>query len=96
MAGATVGQIVAIHGGQHDVLELHQLDAAGGVLRLVRIQPTMRIAGIDRAEAAGSRADRAHEHDGGRAGIPALTDVRALCLLAHGSQAVLLTMRLTA
>src|SRR6185312_2971124 len=90
VAGAAVRQIVAIDRGKHDVFELHQLDAAGSVLRFVRIEPTTRVAGIDRAEAAGSCADRAHEHDRGGAGVPALADVRAFRLLADGSEAVLL------
>ncbi len=35
--GAAIRQIVAIHRGEHDVLELHELDAARGVLGLLRV-----------------------------------------------------------
>ena len=90
VAGAAIRQIIPVDRSQHDVFELHQLDTAGGVLRLVRIQPAMRITGIDGAETAGAGANRAHEHDRGGARIPALTDVRALRLLADGGEAVLL------
>ena len=57
--------------------------------RLVGIEPAARIAGIDGAEAAGARAHRAHQHDGGGAGVPALADVGALGFFAHGGEAVL-------
>ncbi len=53
-----VGQIVAIHGGEHDVLELHELDGVGDVLRFFGIEPAVRVAGVDRAEAAGARTPR--------------------------------------
>ena len=35
--GAAIRQIVAIHRGEHDVLELHELDAARRVLGLFRV-----------------------------------------------------------
>ena len=86
--GAAVGQVVAIHRRQHDVLELHQLHGARGIGRFVGIEPATRVAGIDGAEAAGARADLAHQHDRGGAGIPALADVRALRFLADRGEAV--------
>ena len=89
MRGAAVRQIIAIDGGQHHVAQLHQLDGARGVLGLLRIEPAVRVAGVDRAEAAGARAHRAHEHDGGSARVPALPDVGTLGLLAHGGEAML-------
>ncbi len=86
---AAVGQIVPIHGGQHHVLELHELDGAGHVLRFFGVEPAVRVAGVDRAEAAGARTDGAHQHDGAGTGVPALPDVGALGLFADGGQAVL-------
>ena len=44
--GAAIRQVVAIHRGEHDVLELHELDAARGVLGLLRVEPAARIAGV--------------------------------------------------
>ena len=43
-----------------------------------------RAAGLDRAEAAGARADVAQDHEGGGAAAPALADVRAARLFADG------------
>ena len=88
MRRAAIRQVVAIHAGEHDVGELHQCHALGHVGRLVGIEPAARIAGIHRTEAAGARAHRAHQHDGGGAGIPAFADVRALGFLAHGGELV--------
>src|SRR5579859_6678383 len=60
-----------------------------GVLRLLRIQPPVRIPRIDGTEPARARTDRAHEHDGRGAGVPALTNIRALRLLADRREPVL-------
>ena len=46
-----------------------------------------RTARGDGAVAAGARADVAHDLEGGGAAAPALADVGAACLLAHGVQA---------
>ena len=89
MRGAAVSQIIAVDRSQHHVLEPQQRDALGQVGRLVGIKPAARVAGVDRAEAAGARAYGAHQHDRGGAGVPALADVRALGLLAHGRESVL-------
>ena len=86
---AAVRQVVAIHRREHDVLEAHELDGVRDVLRLLGIEPAARVAGIHRAEAAGARAHRAHQHDGGRAGVPALADVRALRFLADRGEPML-------
>ena len=89
MSRTAVLQIVAIDRSEHDVLELHKRDAGGDIARLLGVQPAVRIAGIDGAEPAGTRADLAHHHDGGGAGIPTLADIRALGLFAHRGQAML-------
>ena len=86
MRRAAVRQVVPIDRREHHVLEPHELDRARHVLRLLGIEPPPRIAGVDRAEAAGPGAYGAHEHDGGGAGIPAFADVGALRLLADGAQ----------
>src|SRR5688500_575428 len=89
MRRAAVIEIVAVDGGAHDVPESHQLHAARDVRGLFEIEPAAWIAGVDRAEAAGARAHRAHQHDGGRARVPAFADVRALRLFAYGGETVL-------
>ena len=55
-----------------------------GSLRIERA----RQAGLDVAEGAGARAGVAHDHEGGVLLLPALADIRAAGLLAHGVQAV--------
>ena len=47
-----------------------------------------RQAGLDVAEGAGARAGVAHDHEGGVLLLPALADIRAAGLLAHGVQPV--------
>src|ERR1019366_1753755 len=66
----------------------HQRDAGGDLLRLIGVEPAARVAGINGAEAAGTGAHRAHQHDGGGARVPALADIRTLRLLAYGGEAV--------
>src|SRR5690606_36972447 len=88
VAGAAVGQIVAVDGRQHDVFQAHELDGARRVLDLVRVEPAARVARVDGAELTRARADLAHEHDRGRAVRPALADVRAHRLLADGREPV--------
>ncbi len=83
---AAVRKIVAVHGGEHDVAQPHQLHRTRNVRGLLRIEPTTRVAGVDGAEPAGTSADRAHQHDGGGAGVPAFADIGAFRLLAHRAQ----------
>ena len=45
-------------------------------------------SGLDVAERAGARAGVAHDHEGGVLFLPALADIRAAGLLAHGDEAV--------
>ena len=89
MRRAAVGQVVAIDRGEHHVLQLISCTVRRGVGRLLRIEPAARIAGVHGAEAAGARAHLAHQHDRGRAGVPAFTDVRALGFLAHRGEPML-------
>jgi hypothetical protein len=57
------------------------------VLGLGWIERTWQ-AGAHIAERAGARAGVAHDHEGGVLLVPALADIRAAGLLAHGVQAV--------
>ena len=82
---AAVREIVAIDRGDDDVIEIEGADRAGDALGLRAIRrggPSVR----DRAVRAGARADVAENHEGRRAVIPALADVRALRFLADRVQ----------
>jgi hypothetical protein len=89
VGSAAVGQIVAVHGREHHVAQPHEPDRFGGLCRLVGIEPAFRVSRVHGAEAAGAGADRAHEHDRGRAVRPALGQVGAVRLLADRGQPVL-------
>src|SRR4051812_13025441 len=82
---AVVGQVVAVHGGDDRVAQPHLRDRAGDAQRLERVVPG-RLARLDVAEAAASRARVAEDHERGRAALPALADVRARGLLAYRVQ----------
>ena len=88
VGGAAVRQVVAIHRGEHHVLQPHQRYRVGHLGRLQRIEPAVRVAGGDRAEPAGARAHRAHQHQRGGAAAPALGDVGALGFGAYGVELV--------
>ena len=100
VAGAAIRQIVAVHRGEHDVLELRMSSTVRAARSPAPRRPASRAdcLRIHRAEAAGTRARRAHEHDGRRAeSVPAFTDVRAFGLFAHGRRGgARATMSLTA
>ena len=83
--GAEVGEIVAVDRGDHRVLEIELGDCrgdAGRLLDVVRGRASVR----DRAVGAVTRADVAEDHEGGGAMLPALADVGAVGLGAHGMQ----------
>src|SRR4029453_4437228 len=80
---AAVGEVVAGDAGHDDMLEPHHPDRLRHPARLVLVVPG-RAPGLDGAEAAGAGAGIAQDHDRRRALIPALADVGAACLFAHG------------
>ena len=84
--GAAVGQVVPRHAGDHGVPEPHPLHRLRHPVRLVGRQ-RQRVPRVHLAEAACSRAPLAVDHEGRGAVGPALVDVRAARLLAHGDQA---------
>ena len=89
MRSAPIGQIVAVDRGEHHIAQAHELYGARRIARLFRIEPAARVAGVDGAEATGPRADLAHQHQGRRAGVPTLADVRAFRLFTDRGEAVL-------
>ena len=78
---ATVRQVVAGDAGHDHVLEAHLADRLGHPARLVLVVPG-RATGLDGAEAAGTGAGVAEDHDRRRALLPALPDVGAAGLFA--------------
>mmetsp|Transcript_9919 Transcript_9919/g.23262 ORF Transcript_9919/g.23262 Transcript_9919/m.23262 type:complete len:203 (-) Transcript_9919:1259-1867(-) len=88
MACAAILQVVAVHAGDDDVLELQRRNRLGQVQRLVHVQ-RVRAAVAHVAEGAAAGALVAHDHEGRRALAEALADVGAAGLLADGVQLVL-------
>ncbi len=88
VAAAAVAQVVAVHAGDHHVLQLERGDGAREVQRFVLVQ-RVRPAVAHVAERAAARALVAHDHERGRALAEAFADVGAGGLLAHRVQLVL-------
>jgi hypothetical protein len=86
---AAVRQVVAVDARDDDVRQPHALGRRGDLAGLQRVERLAALAARDRAVAAGARARVAHDLERGRAAAPALADVRAAGLLAHGVQPVL-------
>ncbi len=85
---AAVLPLVAVDGGDDDMLDAHQPGSLGHAARLVPVEVGGGAASLDGAEAARARADVAQDHERGRAGSPALAHVRAARALADGVQVV--------
>mmetsp|Transcript_3682 Transcript_3682/g.5158 ORF Transcript_3682/g.5158 Transcript_3682/m.5158 type:complete len:226 (+) Transcript_3682:856-1533(+) len=90
--GPLVGLVVAVHRGQHHVVQAPLRNRLGGVLGLLGVERRRRPVGLHRAEAAAARARVPHDHDGSRRkaifpAAPAFANVRALSLLANRSKA---------
>ena len=82
MFSAAVGHVVAIHHRDHRVLHAHLRHRLGHAARLAGVGDE-RFPFADRAEGAAARADLAEDHERGRAGAPALEDIRTARFLAH-------------
>ncbi len=77
--------VVAIHAGHNRVLQSQRGHRFGDALRFLPID-SLRLAFGHRAESATARANVAQQHEGRRAMIPALANVRALGRLTHRVQ----------
>src|SRR5262245_26917219 len=86
--GSAILQIIAIDRGYDGVLETEFLKRGSYPSRLVEIV-VGRKTGLDGAELAGACAHIAEDHESCRAGSPALSNVGASGILAHGIHAVL-------
>jgi hypothetical protein len=85
--GAAIWDVVAVDGGDDDVLELHLRRRVGEAQRLERIRRMLRFPGMDVAVAAGPGARIAEDLERRGPAPPALRDVGAAGLLADRVQA---------
>ena len=88
VAGAAVGDVVAVDRGDDDVLQAHLRGRLREAERLERVGRRARLARVDVAVAARARAGVAEDLERRRAAAPALGDVRAARLLADRVQAL--------
>ena len=86
VAGAAVGDVVAVDRGDDDVLELHLRRGLGEPQRLERVRRRLGLARVDVAVAARASARVAEDLERRGAAAPALGDVRAARLLADRVQ----------
>ena len=86
--GAAVGKVVARDGGDDHVAQSQPVARFGQALGLVE-GDLLGLPALDRAKAAGPRADVSQDHERRRAAGPALRAVRATRTLADGLQAQL-------
>ena len=87
VARAAILDVVAIDRRDDDVLQPHLRCRLGQAERLERVGRVLRAARVDVAVAAGAGAGVTEDLERRRALAPALGDVRAARLLAHGVQA---------
>src|SRR3546814_625917 len=85
MHSAGVGQVVAIHRGDHYILQAHDVDGFGEVGRLQRVDGAGATK-ADIAKRAAARADVAQDHKGGGAVAEAFGQVGAGGFFADGVQ----------
>ena len=84
-ARSPIGQVVAGHTRDDDVIEAETADRLRHAARLVEVVDG-RLSGLYGAEPAGAGAGVAEDHDRGRSLVPALAHVRALSFRANGMQ----------
>ena len=86
LGGTAVGKVVAVHRGDHHVLEAKAGDRFPQPFRFGGIELTNALVEIDVAVGAGAGAARPHDQKGGGAASEALTDVGAAGFLADRVQ----------
>src|SRR3954452_13185466 len=89
MPGASVLQIITIERSDYQMVQGEPRDRLCDMPWLIGIERA-RQPGLHVAERAGARARIAHDHEGRVLLVPALADIGAAGLLAHGVQAVFL------
>ncbi len=82
MPRAAVGHIVTIHAGNHGIVHAHFANCLGKVFWFVGIK-CLGSAMFYITKFAGAGAGVSHEHKGGSASTPALSDIGAVGRLAY-------------
>jgi hypothetical protein len=93
-SGAMVGQVVAGHGGEHDVAQSEGLHRLGHPLRLPGVEGHRRPPLLHLTEGTAAGADRPPQQEGGGSSGVALPTVGAAALLADGVEPLPLHHRL--
>ena len=88
VSGAAIGNVVAIDGGDDDVLQLHLRRHVREAQRLERVRRAVGLAAVHVAVAARTRARVPEDLERRRSTSPALADVRTASLLADRVQAL--------
>jgi len=83
--GTEIGEVVAIDAGDDQMPEVHRARGLGHTARLGGVE-LRRAAVGDGAVGAVPGADIAEDHEGRGAVLPALADIRAVCLFADRVQ----------
>ena len=89
MRGAAIGEIVAIHAGDHHVAQLHLGGHARDIGRLSGIEPHVLLRGVPFGTEQNPQPrvqQIAQNHERGRAAMEALVDIRAARRFAHRVQ----------
>jgi hypothetical protein len=88
MAGASITQIIPIHGSYNDVAQLHRADGDCQVVRFLFIQ-WLWAAMCYIAKGTTTGTDITHDHEGGGTVGKTFTKVGAGSLFAYGIQIVI-------
>ena len=86
--------VISVHGGDDDVVEVHLGNGRGQVMGLERVQRSGIFGSLDGAEPAAARTGVSHDHERGGSATPALTDVWTPSFFADSVQSVLLNKTL--
>ena len=81
-----IGQVVAVHRGQHRIAQIHGADGFGEPVRFPLIEGGGKTGAVHRTEPAAPGAGVPHEHESRRSAVPAFADVRALGFFADSAQ----------
>ena len=85
-----VVEVIACHGGEHDIAQPHRLHGVGHPGSLAGIDRHRRLPFLDLTEGTAAGADRSAQKKRGGAGGVALTAIGTTTLLADRVQSVLL------
>jgi hypothetical protein len=84
LAGSAVGEVVAVDGGDDDVVEVEAADGFGEAIGFGGVERLGLFLEVDVAVGAGAGAGGSHDQEGGGANAEAFADVGAGCFFADG------------